>query len=184
MSKIKILKKLSTKEQCAIAMLIAITAILGYISGYLRIGNISKFSISFISVYISAVLFGPLIGGFVGAAADIVSFVTNPTGAYIWQFTVIEFFYGFIFGLFFFSQVEKENKKIFWLKVIICVLIQFCVNIGIKTFVLMNVGYLPQNFILSASMRMPSCAVMAVIQIIALGILEPFIPVFLKLIRK
>lgn len=184
MSKIKIFKKLSTKEQCAIAMLIAITAILGYISGYLRIGNISKISISFISVYISAVLFGPFTGGLVGAVADIISFVTNPTGAYIWQLTLIEFFYGLIFGLFFFRQVEKTNKKIFWLKVVICILIQFCVNIVVKTIVLMNVGYLPQDFILSASMRMPSCAVIALLQLIVLGLLEPFIPTFVKLIRK
>ena len=184
MSKNKLFKKLSVKEQCAIAMLIAITVILGIVSGNLRIGNISKISVSFISVYVAAVLFGPIVGGFVGAAADIVSYFANPTGAYIWQLTLIEFLYGAVFGLFFFWQKKDAPKTVFWLKVIACVLIQFGVNMTVKTFVLMNVGYLPQNFYTAASLRLPSCAVIAVIQLVVLGLLEPFIPVFFKLIRK
>ena len=36
--------------------------------------------------------------GVVGAVADIISYVANPTGAYIFWFTLIEFVNGFLFG--------------------------------------------------------------------------------------
>jgi ECF transporter S component (folate family) len=89
------------KKISLIAMLVAITVILGYISGFLRIGNITKISVSFISVYIAAIFIGPVAGGFVGAVADFISYIVNPTGAYLWQLTLLEFVYGFLFGIVF-----------------------------------------------------------------------------------
>ena len=70
--------KLTVKQLCTIAMLIALTAVLSCIAGNLRIGNAVKFSVSFVSVYVSGALFGPVWGGFVGAAADVISHFANP----------------------------------------------------------------------------------------------------------
>ena len=66
------LKKMSTKEVCIIAMLIAVTVVLSFISGYLRT-PVGKLNISFVSVYVCAAMFGPLAGGLVGALADLIS---------------------------------------------------------------------------------------------------------------
>ena len=89
-------KKLTTKEICIIAMLIAVTVVLSFISGYLRT-PVGKLNISFISVYVCAYLFGPLMGGITGALADLISVWVSASGAPIPLFTVIEFINGFIY---------------------------------------------------------------------------------------
>lgn len=182
---IVLFKKISTRELTAIGLLIALTMVLGYISGFLRIGNISKFSISFISVFVAAAAFGPVIGGFVGAAADFMSYVVNPTGPYLWQLTLIEFAYGFLFGLLFYRNVNEEDRLSFlWYRIVLCVLLQFAVNMIAKTFVLVSVGLIPASFGAAVSVRAPGCIVMAVLQILLLGVFNRYMPRFLKMIRK
>ena len=106
------MKKIKTKKLCVIAMLLAITVVLSYISGYLRIGMGIKLTISFISVYLAAALYGPFAGAFVGAMADVISCIVNPVGALIWQLTLIELCYGFMYGIFFF----KKKRCMFYKK--------------------------------------------------------------------
>ena len=91
-----------TKKLCVIAMLMALTVVLSYLSGYMRIGTFMKFSISFVSVYIASALYGPLAGGFVGAGADIISCFVFPMGTLVWEITLIECFYGVLFGIIFY----------------------------------------------------------------------------------
>ncbi len=178
------IKKLTTRELCMVAMLVAITTVLSYISGYLRIGNAIKFSVSFVSVYVAAAAFGPVIGGFVGIAADILSHLFNPIGAYLWQLGIIEFVYGALFGVFFY--VRHPGKKPVWKKVAtvgLCVAFQFVVNAVLKTYILMGAGYMPADFGAAFYIRLPAAIVMAVIQFIALAVLENLLPLFLKGIR-
>ena len=179
------LKKLTVSQLCAVAMLIAVTVVLSAVSGYLRVGNISKISISFISVYIAAAAFGPLIGGAVGALADIVSFFVNPVGGYMWQFTLIEYAYGFIFGLFFYRS-EKSNSSgaVIWIKVIACAAVQFVSNMTLKTLALMSVGYAPSNFLAAMALRLPSCVVTLILQLVVLSAFEKLLPSVLKVVRK
>ena len=122
------LKKMSVKELCTVAMLVAITVILSYISGYLRIGPVSKFNISFISVYIAGAAFGPWVGGIVAAMADIVSFLANPTGPFMPWFTVIEFMGGFLFGLILFRGNRDRSRLNFVFRVVLCVVLQYLVK--------------------------------------------------------
>ena len=114
---------------CTIGLLIAVTFVLSYISGYIRIGNISKLTISFISVFVTAYLFGPITGGGVAAAADIISFLVNPTGAFLPQLTLIEFLYGFLYGVFFY----RLSDKYYVLKIIIIAIVQNIINMLLKT---------------------------------------------------
>ena len=153
------LKKLSVYQLCTIAMLIALTAVLSQISGNLRIGNVSKFSVSFISVYITAVAFGPLVGGLVGAVADVISYLANPTGAYIFWFTLIEFVNGFLFGVFFYrAQIKTEKKLYFVLRALLCVVSQLAVNMFLRTYLLMKLGFMsPElSFLQAFAMRFPA----------------------------
>lgn len=171
-------KKLTVKQLCTLAMLIALTAVLSYFTANLRIGNSIKFTVSFISVYISGALFGPLLGGFVGAAADVISYFINPVGAYIWQFTFIEFIYGFLYGLIFYKNGKIKKSGITdktagcLAAVAICVILQFAFNIFVKTYFLMSLGFMPDLYWADVLTRLPSCAVMAVIKFIAIFITE------------
>ena len=168
-------------------MLIAVTAVLSQISGHLRIGNFSKLSISFISVYIAAAAFGPIAGGVVGAVADIISYVANPTGAYIFWFTLIEFVNGFLFGMFFYRAETKEERKwLFILKAALCVLSQLAVNMIFRTYLLLKLGFLsPElSFKQAFAIRFPASFTMTVVKFLVLLALESFIPLIIKTVRK
>ena len=174
-----------TKKLCVVSMFIALTVVLSYLSGFLRVGNISKISISFISVYLSAVAYGPVIGGFVGACADIVSYIVNPTGVFLWPLSIIEFFYGFLFGSLFYNDFKQKSKKNFNLmKIIICVIIRFLADLFLKTPVLINAGYLPESYCGAFLLRLPSVLLMAVIQLVILILINRFSKRLIELIRS
>ena len=105
--------ELTTKRICTLGLLIAITIVLSMISGHLRIGNFSKLTISFISVFITSYIFGGITGGFVAVVADIISCFINPVGPFMIQITALEFLFGFIYGLFFFRTNIKRVNTIF-----------------------------------------------------------------------
>lgn len=148
-------------------MLIALTAVLGFISGKLRIGTFSKFSFNFISVFISAVLYGPIVAGLVGLAGDFISSIG--TGPYLWWIGAIEFAYGLIFGILFYKKDGACDKKgVFTLKVTVCTIIITLVDIFVKSFLLMNIGFAPSPMTLAVLSRLPMCLIMAVIRFVLL----------------
>lgn len=178
-------KKLTLYELCSVAMLIALTAVLSQVSGFLRIGNISKFSVSFISVYVAAVLYGPWLGGLVGALADVISFVANPTGGYIFWFTLIEFVNGFLFGVFFYrSNFERDSAPAFVLKAVLCSLAQLAVNMVLRTYILVDLGFVPMSFAKAFIVRLPASGSMAVLKVPVLVALESFVPRLVRIARK
>ena len=167
--------KFTTKTICMLGLLIAITIVLSMISGYLRIGNISKLSISFISVFIGAYAFGGITGGLVGLVADLISCYINPIGPLMIQITLIEFLFGFIYGLFFY----KLKPKLYIPHLICCDVIQFVTNIFLKTLIL--------SFSYNASfdgwfiMRLPMCAIQMSIIFIILTLIKPLLKIIDKI---
>jgi len=175
-------KKLTVAQLCKISMLVAITFILSYISGYLRIGPISKFNISFISVYVAGAAFGPIIAGLVAALADVVSFLANSTGPFVPWFTIIEFVNGMLFGLIFYRRDDlKINIKGLVLRAILCVLLQYLVNI-LRTYILAFL-YFDGKFLVTFVSRIPSTSIMAVFKAVVIIAVEPFMKTILKAVR-
>lgn len=166
--------KLRTKDICSLGLLIAVTVVLSMISGYLRIGNFSKLTISFISVFIAAYAYGGIAGGLVAAIADIVSCFVNPVGPFMVQLTLIEFVFGFIYGLFFY----KTSSKFYVPMVILCDIIQFITNILLKTAVL-SISYKTPFNVFFVS-RLPMCAFQMVIILIVLILIKPSLKTFKK----
>lgn len=178
-------RKFGVKEIAFTGMLTALTVILGYVSGFLRVGNISKISISFIPVYISGAIFGPLTGGIVAATADIISYITNPTGVYLWQLTLIEFLYGFLFGIIFYRKTgDVLGVKKLNLKILLFSLIQLLLNMTLKTLVLMKAGFLPDNLITAMGLRAGGCFVAVILNFIFINLLEKFISFLIDIVRK
>ncbi len=180
------MKKITTKELCTVSMLIAITVVLSYLSGFLRIGNAIKFSISFISVYVAGALFGPWIGGLVGAMADAISCFVNPVGAFIWLLTLIEFVYGASFGFFFKNKLNKKRNT--WdilVKAVLCSAFQFVINIFVKTLILKDLGYVPDDFLSAIYIRLPSCIFMFILMILIIYVFECcYMRKFREMIKK
>lgn len=175
------LKKMSVAELCKVAMLVAITLVLSYISGYLRIGDIAKFNISFISVYIAGAAFGPIVSGVVAALADVISFMANPTGAFIPVFTVLEFVNGFLFGLLLY-HTGKESKIKFTLMMLLCVVLQTAVNLVVRTYFLAELYY-GGKYMVTFISRIPSTTIMAGAKIVLILLIEPFKKQIIKVIR-
>lgn len=175
------LRKMSTKELCIIAMLVAITVVLSFISGYLRT-PVGKLNISFVSVYVTAALFGPFAGGLVGALADLISVWVSASGAPIPLFTVIEFVNGFVFGLFFFRSDSKSRPV--WKTVVfaaLCVVIQYIINL-LRVPVLAGLQHLTlmETFI----MRIPSTTLMLVVKFAGIILVEPYIRNLKSIVKK
>ena len=80
----------------SLAMLVALNIVL---SRFCAISTqITKISLSFLTVACAAYLFGPLPAAAVGAVADFVGAILVPTGAYFVGFTVSAFISGLILG--------------------------------------------------------------------------------------
>ena len=176
------LRKMTVTELCKVAMLVAITLVLSYISGYLRIGDFAKFNISFIPVYVAGAAFGPVISGVVAAMADVISFISNPTGAFVPVFTILEFVNGFLFGLFLFRE-EKKSKKIFVLMVLACVLLQTAVNLFARTYFLSELYY-GGKFMVVFTPRILTTTLMGALKLAVMIALEPFMNMFIKALKQ
>lgn len=87
-----------------IALQIILTRFLSIQTPIIRIG------FSFLPLAISAMIFGPLIGGIGAAIADIVGMMLFPVGAYFPGFTVTAFVSGAIYGLFLFEKPKTLTR--------------------------------------------------------------------------
>ena len=92
MSKLKNVKVLT-----GAAMLLAIAVILSFFK--ISLTEVMEIRFSNIPVAVAGMLFGPGVGGVVGALSDILGYVVRPTGPYIPGFTLSAALSGVIFGL-------------------------------------------------------------------------------------
>lgn len=105
-----------------ISMEIVLTRFLSFQTPFVRI------SLGFIPIALSAVLFGPLMGGITGMMADIIGMMIAPMGAYFPGFTISAFITGAIYGL----LLYKKPKSI--IRVSVAVLaITLIVHLGLNT---------------------------------------------------
>lgn len=173
------MKKLNARKLCVLGMLAALTVVLGFFATW-RIGASIKISLKFSSVYVSAVLFGPWIGGFVGAASDIASFIANPVAGFIPLITAAEFVIGAIYG-FFFRNVVFDTPKI--PRTVICCAVQaIFADALFKTFAL-SVSF-GSDFSAMLLSRLPAVGINFVIQAIIISVLNVYIEKFKSICYK
>lgn len=162
MKKIFKFPEFSVYKLCALAMLTAITAILAIFCTF-RIGDAIKIPLKFISVFVSAALFGPWLGGLCGAVGDILNIFLAPSGAPLPLLTVLEFFVGFVYGVFFFNR--QANSKTFILRCILCTVVVFLSDMILSTAVLLQAGYFP-DFGTAIIIRLPAGIIKAGLQLV------------------
>lgn len=171
------LRKITVHELCFLGLLTALTVIFA-VFFTLRIGNAIKIPLKFITVFITAVTFGPIWGGIVGALGDILNAVLVPVGAPIPLITIIEFAYGFIFGIFFYA-----DRKKYLLKTIICSLILTLIDIFAVSLILTSAGYFPDYYI-AVTVRLPASILKFVIYIITILFLKKYLSFLEGRIKK
>ena len=121
---------LKVRDICILGLLMAVTALLSIFCTF-RIGTVVKIPLKFISVFLTAVLYGPVYGGLVAAVGDILNCLLAPSGPIIPQKTVIEFISGFTFGLCFLQK--NLTKTDYAVRVIICAFLQLFIDMVITT---------------------------------------------------
>ena len=80
------------------AMFIAIGVVLGFFFT-IQVTDFLKIGFSFIANEMTALLFGPVVGGIMGGVTDIIKFVLKPTGAYFFGFTFNAILGAVIYGM-------------------------------------------------------------------------------------
>ena len=89
------LKNVTTIAVCG--LLIALNAVFGLLT--IVISNILQIRFSFLTIAASGMLYGPVVGGMVGAVGDIVNYMLRPSGPFFPGFTLNAILSGFIYGL-------------------------------------------------------------------------------------
>ena len=154
--------KFTVYKLCALSMLVAITAILAIFCTF-RVGEAIKIPMKFISVFVASALFGPWLGGLCGALGDLINVFLVPSGAPLPLLTVLEFFVGFVYGVFFYNRTQKSKSYIF--RCILCAVIIFLSDIILSTAVLLGAGYFP-DFMSAIIIRLPAGIIKAIIQLV------------------
>ena len=101
------------------AMLLAIAVILSFFK--IPLTEVMEIRFANIPVAVAGMLFGPGVGGAVGALSDILGYAVRPTGPYFPGFTVTAALSGVIFGL-----LLGKNRFSVPRIVLACVIYQIC----------------------------------------------------------
>lgn len=96
------------------SLLVAMEVVLSRFFSYQQ-WNI-KFSVAFVPVLITAILYGPLSGGIVGAVSDFIGTMLFPIGPYFPGYTFCALWMGIVYGIF----LHKKQNLI---RIVIAVLI-------------------------------------------------------------
>ncbi|MEG2770089.1 MAG: folate family ECF transporter S component [Oscillospiraceae bacterium] len=92
----------SVHSLCGTSMLAALNVVLSFTTVF--VSSILRVGIASITVGVSGLLFGPLLTGIVGVAADLIKYFLRPDGPYFIGFAINEFLIGFIYGMFFYRK--------------------------------------------------------------------------------
>ncbi len=104
MSKLKNVKVLTT-----VAMLLAMATVLGFFK--IPITNLIEIRFGFITVALGSALFGPAVGGILGALSDILGYLAKPTGAFFPGFTISSAISGIIYGLILYTKKGSFSRN-------------------------------------------------------------------------
>ena len=92
------------------AFLVAIATVLGFFK--LPLTQLIEIRFQFIPIALGGAMFGPAVGGVIGALADILGYLVKPTGAYFPGFTISSIVVGVIYGFFFYRKKLTVSRTI------------------------------------------------------------------------
>lgn len=170
------MKKLSTSQMVKAALLTALSIILTrYLA--IMITPTLRLSIGFVAIMVAGFLYGPVVGGIVGIAADFIGVILNAQGTPHLGFTLSSALTGVLPGLISMYYVKKDfmNKK----KIVIASVIS-ALLVGLIIHLILNTVWLTQltgkGFIAIVIPR----ALKTVIEIVVTSIL---IPIFVRILH-
>lgn len=107
------------------AMLLAIAVVLGFYT--LQVTDYIKIGFAFLADEMTGLLFGPVVGGLMGGAADLVKYLVRPTGPFFPGFTISGAASGVIYGMVLY-QKPLTVKRIALANGLVMILVNICMN--------------------------------------------------------
>ncbi|MCI9074321.1 MAG: folate family ECF transporter S component [Dorea sp.] len=109
------------------AMLLAVAVVLGFYS--LQVTDFIKIGFAFLADELTGMLFGPVVGGLMGGAADLVKYLVRPTGPFFPGFTISGAASGIIYGMVLYKRPLTIRRT-----ALANALVMIVVNIGLNTY--------------------------------------------------
>ena len=134
-SSAKELKSVKTLAVCA--MMLAVGTMLGYFS--IKLDNDKTVGISVIAPQLVSTLYGPVVGGIVGAAGDILDCILNPKGPFFPGYTLNAFLGQMIYGMVLYKK-NLSLLRIIVSKVLVAVLVNLPLG-SLWSWIFINKGY-------------------------------------------
>ncbi len=122
------------------AMLLALCVVVG-LFGTIMIGSIIRISFTDLPIALGSMLFGPAVGGIMGALSDILNYILSPKGPYFPGFTLSGILTGLIYGFAFYKK-KATLRRIIITKVILVILVDMLLNTYWLS-ILMGNGFIP-----------------------------------------
>lgn len=107
------------------AMFLAIAVVLGFYS--VQVTDFIKISFSFIADEMTGMMFGPVVGGIMGAAADLIKYLVHPTGAFFPGFTISGAISGMIYGVILYKK-SVQVKRILLANGLVMIFVNILLN--------------------------------------------------------
>ena len=117
------LKNLKTLVMAS--MLLAIAVVLGFYT--LQLTEFIKIGFAYIANELAGMMFGPVVGSLIGALADVLKYLVNPTGPFFPGFTISGFLGGLIYGIVLYKK-PLSIKRVIVANTLVTVLVNLLVN--------------------------------------------------------
>ncbi len=118
-------QKMNVRVITTAGMLLAVAVILGFFK--IPVTQLIEIRLQFLPIACAAMLFGPAVGGILGALSDILGYLVRPTGPFFPGFTVSAALQGVIYGFFLYRK-EISWKRIVPAQAADMILISFLLN--------------------------------------------------------
>lgn len=172
MKKLNFLITSSVKELNSITT-VAVSGLLTALNVILRsftivVSNLLQFSFSFLAVAAAGMLYGPIVGGIVGAIGDVIGYFLVPAGPFFFGFTFNAFLSGFVYGMFLYKK-KVTLLRVFLANITLVLLVNFLLNP-----LWLSIMY-GRAFVIVLSMRIISSFVMLPIHVAMLYLVLKFV---------
>ena len=117
------LKNLKTLAMAS--MLLAIAVVLGFYT--LQLTEFIKIGFAYIANELAGMMFGPVVGSLIGALADVLKYLVNPTGPFFPGFTISGFLGGLIYGIVLYKK-PLSIKRVIVANTLVTVFVNLLLN--------------------------------------------------------
>lgn len=132
------------------ALLVAMSVILGWFK--VPVTNLIEIRFQMLPIAVGGMLFGPAVGGVMGAMEDILSYIIKPTGPFFPGFSISAAVGGVIFGLM--LRKKASVLRVFLTEVVYTAVVSICLNniwlsvLYGRAFLPVMIARLPQSLIM------------------------------------